>query len=237
MSTTQNTTGSNTSNLQFNPAAQTQYNNLVSQGGSQLSQMIQSPFSNPMYSFGAQQSAQAANQAGNNNMAALNQAQTTGGLSGQAGQGFAAAQKAQLGRANASMKSQAATGNVLNALQRQQTAIGTGLSFSPQLTGSSGTNQSSTSMSGLGTWLPQLLGTAISAGTTAATAGAKTSTPSSPANAMTSGYSLPQPSYATPTSILPNGFGGGMTGSTPFGMPQNSSINPVVFGQGGFNNG
>lgn len=174
MGTTNTTTGSNTSSLQFNPIAQGMYNQLIQGGGNVLSGYINNPFGNAAYQMGASQSQAGAQQAGNNNMQALNQSALTNGMTGQAGAGFMNAQRAQTGRANQAMSSQANIQNVLSALQRQMSAAGTGMSFSPQLTGQTGNFSQQSSMSGLGTWLPQLLGAAGSAALGAATGGAST---------------------------------------------------------------
>jgi hypothetical protein len=172
MSTKQTTTGSNQSTLQFNPAAQGIYNNLVKQGGSQLSDMIQNPFGNAMYSLGLGQSQKGAAQQGANNMGVLNQNQKAQGLNGQGGAGFMAAQRAMMGRSNASMMSGANTSNVFQALQRQMAATGMGMSFSPQLTGQKGSFNQTQETGGLGTWLPQLIGTAAGAAIGGLTSGA-----------------------------------------------------------------
>jgi hypothetical protein len=158
MGTTNTTTGSNSSTLQFNPIAQGIYNQLISGGSRVLGGYMNDPFGNPAYTMGAAQSQRGAQQAGQNNMSALAQNMLTSGISGQAGAGFKQAQMAQTGRANQAMSSQANVQNVMQALQRQMMAAGTGLSFSPQLTGQSGNFTQSQSQSGLGTWLPQLLG-------------------------------------------------------------------------------
>ena len=176
MPTTNTTTGSNTSNLQFNPTAQSIYNQLISGGGNVLSGYMNNPFGNAAYTQGAQASQKGAQQAGGNNMQALMQNMLTSGIGGQAGNAFKGAQLAQTGRANSAMSSQANIQNVQQALQRQMAAAGTGLSFSPQLTGSSGTFSQNSSPGGLGTWLPQLLsgvgGAALGAATSGASAAA-----------------------------------------------------------------
>lgn len=165
MGTTQNTTGSNTSTLNFNPAAQNIYNQLTGSGGSVLSGYMNNPFGNAMYQMGAGQSQKGAQQAGSNNIQALLQNMLTGGIGGQSGQGFQTAQMAQTGRANQSISSQANISNVMSALQRQMAATGMGMSFSPQLTGQSGNFSQQQTTGGLGTWLPQLLGAGLGAAT------------------------------------------------------------------------
>jgi len=154
MPTNSVTTGSNTSNLQFNPIAQQLYNSLITGGGNVLSGYMNNPFGNTAYTIGAAQSQAGAQAAGNNNMQALQQNMKTSGIGGKTGQGFSAAQTAQMGRANQSLSSQANVQNVLAALQRQMGAAGTGLSFSPQLTGQSGTFNQNGSLGGAGSYSP-----------------------------------------------------------------------------------
>lgn len=227
MSTKQQTQGSNTSQLQFNPLAQQMYNQLVSGGGGVLKGYINDPFGNAFYQLGAGQSQRGAQQGGANNMAALQQLMRTTGFGGQAGAGFSAAQQARTGRANQAMSSQANTQNVLSALQRQMAAAGTGLSFSPQLTGQTGNFSQTSQTSGLGTWLPQLLAGGISAGMGAMTGGASMMGAMSP--------------YASGTGPGNAGAFNGVPSpalNAPSYMPINSmspNIPPPFFGFGGVN--
>ena len=212
MPTTNTTSGSNTSTLSFNPAAQQTYNQLMGSAGSQLTGYINSPFNNPQYNIGAGQSQKGAQQGGANNMQALQQLMRTSGLTGQAGAGFNAAQQAKTGRANQSMSSQANIQNIMSAMQRQQSAIGTGLSFSPQLTGQSGNFNQQQSTGGLGSWLPQLMGGLMGAGLGAATGGSSGfGSGAGAAASMPSGLS---------SMMSPGTFGGitGMAGMAPGGL-------------------
>lgn len=221
MGTKQQTTGSNTSNLQFNPMAQSAYNQLVGGGSKVLQGYINNPFGNSMYTLGAQASQRGAQQQGANNMAALNQNQLAQGMSGNAGAGWLAAQKAQTGRANASMSSQANIANVMSALQRQMQATGMGMSFSPQLTGQTGNFQQTQQTSGLGTWLPQLAGGLMSGAMGMMTGGAS---------------SILHPGAGASSAPMSSAFPGfGMTGSIPGvmgmgqsqGMPMMPTMNPT----------
>jgi hypothetical protein len=226
MGTTNTTTGSNQSTLQFNPQSQALYNQLTQGGGNVLSGFMNNPFGNANYRMGAAQSQAGAQAAGANNMGALNQAMLTGGLTGQAGAGFGAAQRAQTGRANQAMSSQANVSNVLSALQRQMTAAGTGLSFSPQLTGQSGNFQQQQSTGGLGTWLPQLLGglggAAMgmmnqgqqSGGAMTPGAGASSASGAAP---FGGGFNMPSNSFSGFPGNIMQGGGGQMPGS-PYSM-------------------
>lgn len=234
MPTTNTTTGSNTSNLQFNPTAQSIYNQLISGGGNVLSGYMNNPFGNAAYTQGAQASQKGAQQAGGNNMQALMQNMLTSGIGGQAGNAFKGAQLAQTGRANSAMSSQANIQNVQQALQRQMAAAGTGLSFSPQLTGSSGTFSQNSSMGGLGTWLPQLLSAAGGAALGGATGGA--SSLFAPYTAGTGPNNVGSVN-GTPNPALGN-YGGmagapssGLAGMLPAGSgPQTPAMPNFLFG-------
>lgn len=226
MGTTSTTTGSNTSNLNFNPLAQGVYNNMVQGGGSVLGGYINNPFGNAMYQMGASQSAKGAQTAGQTNMQALLQNMKAQGLGGQAGQGWLAAQQSNTGRANQAMSSQANVSNVLAALQRQMAATGMGMSFSPQLTGQSGNFSQTQQTGGLGTWLPQLLGAGLGAGMGAMTGGM-----SGFGKALGSGASAADATSGAMGGlggIMSPGTWGGITGMTMPGQP-----NPFAGAYGG----
>lgn len=171
MSTQNQTDSSNQSTMQFNPLAQSTYNDLIGAGGKQLLGDIKNPFGNPLYQLGLGQSMKGASQGAANNQGVLQSIMKTSGMGGTAGQGFQAGQQTQMGRANQSMFSQANLGNIMSAMQRQMAATGMGMSFSPQMTGQSGTSSSTQTTSGLGTWLPQLLSSAAGMGMGALTGG------------------------------------------------------------------
>jgi hypothetical protein len=222
MGSQQNTSSSNTSNATFNPTSLNAYNSLIGSGSNVLNSYMNNPFGNSMYTFGQQQTQKGAQQLGQQNMATLLQNQKISGLTGKAGAGWLASQQAQTGRANQAMRSQGNISNIMAALQRQMGAAGLGMSFSPLMTGQSSTGQSSTSTGGLGTWLPQALGAGLGIASMFSGAGAAGGL----ASMMGGGGS--GPSYATPTSILPQGFAGASVGNSPFGMPL--SGNTLNFG-------
>jgi len=151
MSTTTQTTGSNTSNLQFNPQAQAMYNQLISGAGNVLGGYTNKPFSGGMFNLGAAQNQKGAQGAGQNIMQALG-AQQNPAQAGNAGQGFMANQKATGGRVTSNMSSQANQANIMQAFNRQMGSIGTGMSFSPQVTGQTGNFSQTGSMGGFGSW-------------------------------------------------------------------------------------
>lgn len=206
MPTQQQTSSNNQSNLQFNPLAQNAYNQLVGSGSNVLQGYMNNPFGNASYQLGLGQSMRGASQSGANNQGVLNQLMKSSGIGGQAGQGFMGAQQAQLGRANQSQMSQANLGNIQSALQRQMAATGMGMSFSPQMTGQSGTSNSTQTTGGLGTWLPQLLGSAAGMAMGGLTGGASMAAgglPGGAAGSIGSAMNLPSNAFAGfPSSIM-----------------------------------
>jgi hypothetical protein len=153
MSTTKTTKTSN----QYDPASTAAYQNLIKGGSSVLSGYMNNPFGNPAYTMGLQNSMRGATQQGANNMGVLNQQLRTSGMASGGGNAFQMAQMGRVGRANASLLSQANIGNVQGALNRQFSAAGQGLAFQPLQTGQTATQKTS----GLGTWLPQVAGMAL----------------------------------------------------------------------------
>ena len=219
MSTQQQTSSNNQSTLQFNPLAQGDYNQLTGAGTGVLTGYMNNPFGNASYNLGLQNSMKGASQAGQNNMGALASIMKTSGMGGTAGQGFQGAQQAQMGRANQSMMSQANLSNIQAALSRQMAATGMGMSFSPQMTGQSGTSNSTQSTSGLGTWLPQLMGAGLGAMTGGLFGGGGGG-----------GGSVMQPSYMSPGTAptMPAPFAGYA------GMPSGSAAPPPAWMAQGF---
>lgn len=167
MSTKQESTSNNT--LNYDPSSLALYKKLTSGGGNVLSQYMNNPLSNPWYNLGLGQSMKGATQLGQQNMNTMTNNMKVSGIGGGAGNAFQQAMTSNIGRGNQSLRSQANLGNVFQALQRQMTATGMGMSFNPLLTGESGKSTQQTS--GLGTWLPQLLGSLAGAGMSAATGG------------------------------------------------------------------
>ena len=172
MSTKTSTSQASTNKLNYDPNALNLYQNLIRSGGMQLSNLMNQPLSSPLYQMGLGQSIKGATAGGANNMGALQQLMRTSGFTGTGGQGFQSAQTAKIGRANQGLVAGANTANVMNALQRQLQATGMAMSFQPLLKGTSGTSQSTQTQSGLGTWLPQLLGAGLGMATSGLTSGA-----------------------------------------------------------------
>lgn len=163
MPTQQQTNSSSSTGMQFDPGSMSTYQNLTGSGGKVLSNYINNPFSNPMYTFGQQQTQKGSQMLGQQNMNVLQQMMKTSGMTGKAGAGWLGAQTAQTGRANQSMRSQGNISNIMQALQRQMGATGMGMSFSPLMTGQSSTGSQTSTTSGTGTWLPQLIGAGMGA--------------------------------------------------------------------------
>jgi len=222
MSTKQTTDSTNT--LNYDPNALSTYKQLISGGGNVLSQYMNNPFGNAFYNMGLGQSMAGANQLGQQNINTLSNNMAISGLGGNSGNAFQQAMLSNIGRGNQSIRSQANIGNVMNALQRQMTATGMGMSFSPLLTGQKG--QTTQTQSGLGTWLPQLLGTAASAGMAGLTGGASLAFPGMSAGQISGKFGGPT---SAPTTTMGGGFG---MLPMPGGQQQAPQINPLMFGSG-----
>jgi hypothetical protein len=159
MGTTNNQTSQNASNLQFNPQSQALYNSLIQSAGGKLNQNLTNPFggasqSGKLFGLGAGQAGKAAQggmaQMTNPfaNMMAM-QGSPSGGALGNLMAGA---------RGAGGMQGAAQGQNIGQAMSRYMAGLGTGLSFQPQMIGQKGQAASQTSTGGLGTWLPQLMG-------------------------------------------------------------------------------
>lgn len=168
MSTKQTT--DSTSTLNYDKGSKSLYDQLTKSGGGILSQYMNNPFNNGFFNLGQGMGQAAAQRQGATNMNALLQNMKVSGLTGNAGNAFQLAQMGKIGRSTSAMGAGATMQNVLSALNRQMTSAQMGLSFNPLLTGESGHTVQQTG--GLGTWLPQLAGSAIGAGMGAMTGGA-----------------------------------------------------------------
>lgn len=220
MSTQQTTKSNSNTGMTFDPGSLSTYQNLIGAGGKNLISQMQNPFGNPMYQLGAAQTQQGAQQLGQQNMNVLGQNQRVSGLTGNAGAGWLGAQRAMTGRSNQSMRSQGNIQNIMQALQRQMTATGMGMSFSPLATGQSSSGQQTQTTSGLGTWLPQLLGAGLQAGLGFATGGAST---------------LAKGAMGAGSGIIPSSFSSSFGGANPIGglslptgLGSNGGMNPFA---------
>jgi len=169
MSTKQTTNSTNA--LQYDPKSKGLYDQLTSGAGNILSQYMTNPFGNGFFNLGQGMGQAAAQKQGATMKNALAQNMKVSGIGGNAGNAFQLGQLGRIGRSTSAMGASSTMSNVLNALNRQMTASQMGLSFNPLLTGEKG--QTVQQQSGLGTWLPQLLGAGIGAASSFATGGMK----------------------------------------------------------------
>jgi hypothetical protein len=169
---TQDTKSSNA--LTFDPKSKALYDKLIGSSGDLLQSWMNNPFGNPLYKLGLGQSQRGAQAAGQQGMGALMNNMKISGITGRAGNAFQQAQVNKMGRTNLGLMSGANVGNVMNALQRQQQATAMGMSFQPLLTGETANSHSQEQTSGLGTWLPQLVGAGLQGAMGMATGGAST---------------------------------------------------------------
>lgn len=203
MSTKTQTTSDTSNKLNFDPGSKSIYDMLTKSGSGVLNDYISNPFGNDTYKLGLGQSQKGAASQGNNLMQSMLQNMKVSGLSGKSGNAFQLAQMGKIGRGTASMSSQANIQNIMQALQRQLTATGMGMSFNPLLTGEKGHSDETQQTSGLGTWLPQLLGAGLSGAMGAMTGGMSTGL----SGIMKGVSGLPASSSASPGSSVFSGFG------------------------------
>lgn len=235
MSTTQQTSSANSSNLQFNPIAQGIYNQLIGQGGSALNGYMNNPFGNAFYQQGLGMSQAGAAQAGANNTAALKQNALTSGLTGPGGSSWMGAETGKTQRANQSMMSQSNIQNVMQALSRQMTSAGTGLAFSPQLTGQSGTSTGKQSSGGFSSFIiPQIMSAFGSGGMNAwaQTGGQQQQAFSGGSIGGTSAPQLGSPSYM-PSLAMAGTAGGDVPAPSYMNLPPGAFAPPPNFYGGG----
>lgn len=163
MSTKATTSNSNV----YNPASMGVYNGLQSQIGGLLSQYMNNPlgFLKPQYELTGQAAMKAATAAGQNAFNTFTNNMAAGGWSGGQLPGFAAQQfgAAQRGtsalQANAFLQNQLAMQGAAN--QMRNIGLQGAMGYSPLATGSTSTKTTS----GLGTWLPQVVGAGMNIAT------------------------------------------------------------------------
>lgn len=204
MSTKQTNTQDSRNSLLFDPKSKGLYDKLIGSSGDLLQSWMNNPFGNALYKLGLGQSQRGAQLQGQNAFGVLNNNAKISGFGGNAGNGFLEAMRSRIGRSNQSMFSQATTGNVMNALNRQMQATQMGLMFNPLVTGEKGHSESVQTTSGLGTWLPQLLKGGLSAAMALGTGGASLAAGPSAAGIA----SLPASSGFGLGNSMPNFFGG-----------------------------
>lgn len=163
MSQKQQTQSNQTQAGVFNPASMQAFNTLIPQFQQAVSGYMNQPFSNPFFQTQRQMGTTQAQQQGGQQTSGLLNNMNAMGFGGQA-QPFMNEMLANQTRANAGLTSQLGFLNPMqNALGMQQFAIGQAGGFRPFQTGGTETGQQTQSVSGLGSWLPQLLGGGLGA--------------------------------------------------------------------------
>lgn len=155
MSTKQQTTTTNA----YNNAAMGTYNMFQGAIGNNLMQMVNNPLGNSFFKNQLAQQMGVSNQIGQrNNSNALRNMRTGGGVLSNAG-GFAAGMLNRNNLTNSMMQGNAFNTALNSALQSRNTGLMSMQAYQPLQTGQNSTQTTS----GLGTWLPQLAGAALSA--------------------------------------------------------------------------
>lgn len=143
--------------VNYDPTSLGQYQQFWQLATPLLTGMATNPFTSPSYQLNLSQATQAAHQQGSmamqNALANLN----TAGM-GQTNSGLRAGLLSQLGRYGSNLGYQGFLSAVNQAQSNQWNALSMLGSRTPLVTGQTGTSKTS----GLGTWLPQLAGAAIS---------------------------------------------------------------------------
>lgn len=143
--------------INYDPTSLGQYQQFWQLATPLLTGMATNPFSSPSFNLNLAQNTAAARQQGSMAMQnALSNLNTAG--MGQTNSGLRAGLLSQLGRYGSNLTYQGFLGAANQAQANQWNALGMLGSRTPLVTGQTGTQQTS----GLGTWLPQLAGAAIS---------------------------------------------------------------------------
>lgn len=159
-----NKTKTNTTN-QYNAASMATYNAFQPQIQSTLTDYAQDPQKSSYFNLRYQQNLNQVQQLGNRGMS--NVLMRGRALGGPQGNGMLQSLLAQQTRGNSANEAGAFTNNLLAAEDMRRQAIGQMQAYNPLQTGQSTTQ----STSGLGTWLPQVIGIGAAAGLGAMTGG------------------------------------------------------------------
>jgi len=153
--------------LQFNPLAMQQYETLQPLLGSTLQEYLTKD--SPYYNLMLQQNLNAARLLGGRGVSNVMQNAMAGGWSGQALPPFVLSQLARAGRGTAGLQANAFMQTRLAQDAMRRAALGMAMMYRPLTTGEITKGWSKEQMeemkktSGLGTWLPQLMGTLLMA--------------------------------------------------------------------------
>jgi hypothetical protein len=232
MSQKQQTQSNQTQTGTFNPASMAAFNAMIPQFQQAVSGYMNQPFNNPFFQTQRQMGTDQAQQQGGTQMSSLLGNLNTQGFGGNVNAPFANEMVANQSRANAGLQSQLGFLNpVQNALGMQQFAMGQAGGFKPFQTGGTQQGTETQSMSGLGTWLPQLISGGLGAMTGAmggggllGKMGGSGGGGNSPFLGMAGGGSGQLPQAYSPfmgsqsgnSNFMPMPFPGGGGGGSPF---------------------
>lgn len=164
MSTKKTDTQTNT----YDPQSMAAYHSLMGQGQGVLNQYMQDPLKASYFNTQAQMANQQIGQMGQTNMTnLLRNSQMYGGGGANP---YLQSLMAQQSRATSGQQSNAFNQLLMGAQQNRQWATGQAMGFKPLQTGGQNVQQTG----GLGSWLPQVAGTALGIGLGAATGGTST---------------------------------------------------------------
>lgn len=219
--TTSSTQGTQSTAFQFDPGSMAQYQQNLAAWGPQARAFATNPYGNQQFQEESAMGQDNAARMGSRNMANLRGNAAAMGYSTNGG--MFNSLLAQSGRATSGMQANAFRGAVGSANQRQMQSMGMLASFQPLMTGSNSnfSQNSQQQQSGLGTWLPQLIGAGVGAGVSAFTGGGGM-TPSSGASSSGSGVGATGSGMGGITGGIGNVFGG----MSPSGYGYGSSGGP-----------
>jgi len=231
MSKKTTTTGSNNTSFQFAPGSVDLWTKNVQQWLPFAQGLYKNPFGNQMFqqenAIGQDQAAQIGQRNKSNILANANALgySTSGGLFNSMLQ--------RAGRDTGMMQGQAFRGAISNANQRAMTGLGLSSSFQPLLTGSNSNFTQTQQTSGLGTWLPQVVGAGVGLASSffgGKAAGGSAAVGSGGGDFLSNMFGNGTPSTSLPTFMngwTPSGYGYG-SGTQPSG----AFLNPYLFSGG-----
>lgn len=162
------TTDTNT--IQYDPGSKGVYSSLQSPIGNTLSQFMQNPLTSSFFNQRVGMGQNQISKMGASGMQSL--LSNNRNMGGGGSNPFLQSQIARQGRATSGLMSNNFLNQLMQANQLQLGATGMAQSYNPLMTGSTGTQ----TKSGLGTWLPQLIGSLGGAAIGAFTGGASSAT-------------------------------------------------------------
>lgn len=174
MSTKTETKQSSNNAITYDPGSKQAYDQNIATSMPILQQLASNPLSNAFFNQQLGMGNKQATQAGQRGIANILSNAKMGGFAGQGTSPFLQSMLANAHRGTSGLQQ----GNLWNAMNsansKQMQSLGLLSSFNPLMTGSNSQGQSSQTTSGLGTWLPQLIGGGLSAAAGVMTGGAST---------------------------------------------------------------